>query len=178
MKKIIIASRNPVKINAVKKWFEQMLPEYDFEYVGISVSSWVSDQPMNDEETYLWAYNRVQNAHKENSDAEFYVWIEWWLIERDNNLESIAWVVIMDKNLIVSHSKAATCKLPKKITQLIHQWKELWEAADIVFGEEHSKCKNGTVWLLTHDRVTRTDYYIHPVLLALIPYKNPEIYTV
>ena len=37
MKKVIIASKNPVKINAVKKGFKKMFPNENFDFNGVSV---------------------------------------------------------------------------------------------------------------------------------------------
>ena len=51
MKKVIIGSKNPVKINATKLAFEQMFPEQIFEFNGVNVSSNVDDQPSTDSET-------------------------------------------------------------------------------------------------------------------------------
>ena len=45
MKKVLIASRNPVKINATKKAFEEVFTDR-FEFEGVSADSLVSDQPM------------------------------------------------------------------------------------------------------------------------------------
>ena len=44
MKKVVIASKNPVKINATKKAFEDVFTD-GFEFEGISTDSLVSDQP-------------------------------------------------------------------------------------------------------------------------------------
>ena len=45
MKKVLIASKNPVKINATKKAFEDVFTDR-FEFEGVSADSLVSDQPM------------------------------------------------------------------------------------------------------------------------------------
>ena len=50
MKKVIITSKNPVKINATKKAFEKVFNDR-FEFEGVSADSLVSDQPMNNAET-------------------------------------------------------------------------------------------------------------------------------
>lgn len=51
MKKVIVASKNPVKINATQSAFEKMFPDEEFSFEGISVPSGVSDQPMSEDET-------------------------------------------------------------------------------------------------------------------------------
>jgi len=50
MKKVIVASKNPVKINAVKIGFEKMFPEECFVFEGVSVPSGVKDQPVGNHE--------------------------------------------------------------------------------------------------------------------------------
>ena len=50
MKKVVIASKNPVKINATEKAFEDVFTD-GFEFEGISTDSLVSDQPLSDKET-------------------------------------------------------------------------------------------------------------------------------
>lgn len=45
--KIVVASKNPVKIKATLGGFEKMFPDVVFETEGVSVSSGVSEQPLN-----------------------------------------------------------------------------------------------------------------------------------
>ena len=51
--KVIVASKNPVKIEATRIGFQKMFPEQELEVIGISAPSDVNDQPMSREETYL-----------------------------------------------------------------------------------------------------------------------------
>lgn len=62
MRKIIIASQNPAKVNAVRSAFSTVFPDQEWEFIGVSVPSEVADQPMSDEETKQGALNRVRNA--------------------------------------------------------------------------------------------------------------------
>jgi len=94
MKKIIIASKNPVKINATLIGFQKMFPNEQFEIEGVSVSSGVNDQPKNDSETFSGAWNRADNACKEKPDADFCVGIEGGIEEKNSDMEAFAWVVI------------------------------------------------------------------------------------
>ena len=59
-KRIMIASTNPVKLNAAKKAFFKLLPDTTFEWQLVEVPSGVSNQPMSDAETRLGACNRVK----------------------------------------------------------------------------------------------------------------------
>ncbi len=175
MQKIIVASKNPVKINAVKIGFEKMFPDENFELEGVFVPSNVSDQPISDEETITGAMNRVENAKNEFQNADYWVGIEGGIKKTQDEMEVFAWIVIKSNNS-TGKAKTGTFFLPKKIVELINNGKELGEADDIVFGHTNSKQKNGAVGILTGDIIDRTKYYTDAIILALIPFKNPEIY--
>jgi inosine/xanthosine triphosphatase len=172
MKKVVIASKNPVKINATEKAFEDVFAD-GFEFEGISTDSLVSDQPLSDKETLQGATNRLKNI--QHVEADFYVSIEGGIDLLDNNYEAFAWVVVSDNNKI-SKAKTATFPLPLKISNLIKQGYELGEADDIVFNRSNSKQKNGAVGILTDNLINRTDYYAHAIILALIPFTNSKLY--
>lgn len=76
IQKVIVASLNPAKINAVKSAFTEVFPEQDFSFDGVSVASEVPDQPMSNDETKQGAINRVRNAKSEVTDADYYVGLE------------------------------------------------------------------------------------------------------
>jgi len=174
-KKVIIASKNPVKINAVKIGFEKMFPNDSFKFEGASISSDVKDQPVDNAETILGATNRANNAKAQFPDANFWVGIEGGVEKNNTEMSAFAWVVIKTDQ---SEGKAKTgiFFLPKKIVELINEGKELGEADDIVFGYTNSKKQNGAVGILTGDNITRTNYYAEAIILALIPFNNPDIY--
>jgi inosine/xanthosine triphosphatase len=175
MKKIIIASRNKTKIQAVKDGFAKMFPDKEFEFIGISVPSCVPNQPRSDSETFLGAKNRADNAFEEIKDAEFYVGIEGGIELIKDEMESFAWIVIRSADRY-GKAKTGTFFLPKKIIRLIEEGKELGEADDIVFDRKDSKLENGAVGLLTGDVIHRTRYYTEAVVLALIPFRNVDLY--
>ena len=176
-KKVIIASKNPVKIDAVRQGFTKMFPDEVFVFEWVSTKSWVSDQPMSNTETYTWAYNRVKNIKKKYSDAEYWVWIEGGTEKKWSEMESFAWIVILKSHSnIIWKSKTGSLFLPKSVTQLVESGKELWEASDIVFHKKNSKQNSGTTWILTWDIITRTKYYNDSIILALIPFRNSDIY--
>ena len=175
MQRVVIASKNPVKINCTKEGFEKIFPETAYEFAGVSVPSDVSDQPMSDEETLQGAINRAKNAQKENPNANYWVGIEGGIDEDDRGIAAFAWVVILSTDT-VGQSRTSTFYLPPKVVELIHQGIELGHANDQVFGEKNSKHKGGAVGSLTGGVLGRTEYYVQAVILALVPFRNPEIY--
>ncbi|QSH39366.1 inosine/xanthosine triphosphatase [Candidatus Kaiserbacteria bacterium] len=176
MKKIIVASKNPVKVHAVEQAFGKMFKGEDFEIVGVSVPSDVPDQPMSDEETYTGALNRVNNAQAAESDAEYWVGIEGGIEEKNAEFEAFAWVVIRSKDEKYGKGRTSTFFLPEKVATLIREGKELSHASDAVFKEDNSKQKQGTIGLLTDNHIDRTKYYTEPTIIALIPFKHPDLY--
>jgi inosine/xanthosine triphosphatase len=176
MKKIIIASKNPVKITAALSGFQKMFPTEEFEIESAAVESGVGHQPKGDEEILKGAMNRVENADKQNPSADFFVGIEGGVEEREGEMLTFAWVVVKSKDGMVGRGRSSSFFLPPKVAELIRQGKELGEADDIVFGRTNSKQANGAVGILTGDVVDRTKYYTEALVLALIPFKNQGLY--
>ena len=173
--KIIIASRNPIKINATKLAFEQMFPNKVFQFEGASISSDISDQPMSDKETLKGAINRSNNAKLECIDADYWIGIEGGVEKIDNEMQVFAWIYIQSKEM-VGKARTATFDLPKKIIELIDSGMELGDADDVIFSRRNSKQKNGAVGILTKDLIDREKYYTHAIIMALIPFNNMDLY--
>jgi inosine/xanthosine triphosphatase len=174
-KTVIIASESPVKIEAVSIGFKKTFQGIDFSFKTVSVPSNVSDQPNSDEETLKGAENRCFNAFNMEKNSDFWIGIEGGIQKSDTETEAFAWVYIMSKNNY-GKSKTATFFLPDKIRKLLDKGIELGEADDIIFGLKDSKKQNGAVGILTSNNITRTQYYADAVILALIPFINPELY--
>ena len=174
MPTIAVASDNPVKIQAALLGFQRMFPAAQFDIVGVATPSGVSDQPMTDAETLAGARQRAHNVQARVEDADYWVGIEGGVQPHGGALEAFAWVVVLGRER-TGHSRTASFTLPDEITALVRQGVELGLADDAVFGREDSKRHNGSVGLLTHDVIDRTEYYAHAVTLALIPFLWPAL---
>jgi inosine/xanthosine triphosphatase len=174
MIKIVVASRNPVKLEAVKDGLSALLNE-TFELEGVAVESGVADQPMSDKETLLGAESRVKNAMFQFVGYDYYIGIEGGVEYAASGLMAFAWVVITNgKN--TGTARTTTFMLPPRVAELIHQGYELGDADDMVFAKQNSKQQNGAVGLLTNDVITRKTLYLPAVQLAFIPFLSPELY--
>eukprot|EP01126_Amoeba_proteus_P007937 TRINITY_DN1289_c0_g2_i3.p1 TRINITY_DN1289_c0_g2~~TRINITY_DN1289_c0_g2_i3.p1 ORF type:complete len:177 (+),score=24.59 TRINITY_DN1289_c0_g2_i3:242-772(+) len=171
---VVIASSNPVKVEAVTDGFEQVFPGTDFVFKQVIVASGVGDQPMDDLETLKGACNRVNNAQELHPDADFWVAVEAGVECREDDFFSFGWTVIRSKEKEGS-ARTATFMLPKQVSNLLLMGKELGEADDIVFGQTKSKHKNGAVGLLTADHIVRKTLISPSVILALIPFINTHL---
>lgn len=176
MKTIVLASENPVKIQAVLNGFQKMFPGEMFQIHSVNVPSGVRAQPMTSAETLIGAMNRAQNATSLIKQADFWVGIEGGVEETsDGEMAAFAWVVIIGHG-IIGKGKSGTFFLPPPVCNLIRQGKELGEADDIVFGRKNSKQDNGAIGLLTDNTIERKTLYEHAVILALVPFKNLSLY--
>jgi len=173
--KIIVASKNPVKINTTLDGFKKMFPEQEFEIEGVSIASGVADQPKSDEETFNGANNRSLAAKQEYPNADYWVGIEGGISDTGSEMTSFAWIVIQGKENM-GKSRTGTFLLSPKVAELIRSGLELGDADDKIFGMKNSKQQNGAVGILTKDLLTRQSFYEVSVILALIPFKNSDIY--
>ncbi|ELJ8821173.1 inosine/xanthosine triphosphatase [Vibrio parahaemolyticus] len=167
--KVVIASLNPAKINAVKSAFQSAFPQQAFEFVGISVPSEVADQPMTNEETHRGALNRVKNTKVEMPTADFYVGLEAGI---EGNV-TFAWMVI-ESDTHRGESRSASLMLPPEVLAQLADANELGDVMDKVFGTENIKQKGGAISLLTKNQLTRSSVYHQALILALIPFTNPD----
>jgi len=174
MIKIVVASKNPVKLDAVKEGLSVFLNE-PIEVIGVSVGSGVSDQPMSDLETLEGAETRVRNTQDQFPEYDYYVGIEGGVEESVSGLMAFAWIVIR-KGTTTGKARTAGFFLPPEVARLVHQGMELGDADDIVFSKQNSKQQNGAVGLLTKDIITRKSLYMPAVQMAFIPFLNPDLY--
>jgi inosine/xanthosine triphosphatase len=172
VKQIVVASTNPVKIQAALNGFRQLFASEQFEARGISVPSGVSAQPMSNAETLQGALHRVEAARRATPDADYWIGIEGGCEDSAEGMTVFAWVVALDGVGKIGKSRTATFFLPQEVSELVRQGMELGDADDAVFGRKNSKQQNGSVGLLTEDVITRLTYYEQAVILALIPFKN------
>ena len=152
-----------------------MFPGEQFKIDSENISSGVSDQPMSDKETLQGAINRVNKAFQSVADADYWVGIEGGIEYENGEMAAFAWVVIKSKKL-TGKAKSGTFFLPNKVAQKILEGKEMGLANDIIFNQKNSKQNLGAIGILTQNVVNRAQLYEHAVMLALVVFKNEELY--
>lgn len=171
MPSVTIASLNPAKINAVKSAFEMVFPDTVFQFNGIDVPSGVADQPMSDNETRHGARNRVHNAKQAEPGSDYYVGIEAGI---EGNA-TFAWIVI-ESEQHQGESRSSSLALPPKVLAKLANAHELGDVMDEVFATDNIKQKGGAIGLLTQHHLTRSSVYHQALILALVPFLNPDHY--
>ena len=175
MKTILVASNNPVKLKAAEEGFRAMFPGEEFRAIPHKPQVSISNQPMSDIETLQGATERAQNARSSQPDADYWVGIEGGSQDINGEMQTFAWVVVLDKTRL-GKGRSGAFILPEKVAELVRQGIELGVADDMVFSRNNSKQQNGAIGLLTDDAVDRAGLYIPAVIFALIPFKHPELY--
>jgi inosine/xanthosine triphosphatase len=174
---VLVASKNPVKTEAIREAFEKVFPQANFKVVSADASSGISDQPMGISQTLQGAVNRIDSLVSSGKKASFYVSIEGGVADHKDDLFAFAWVVIRNASGYVSKSQTGHFPLPHRIKTLLKQGLELGHATDQVFGLHNSKQNMGAVGVLTGQAIDRKAYYVHAVILALIPFIKTELFS-
>ncbi len=190
--RVIVASNNPVKLDAAAGGFERTFGAGTIEIVASGAPSGVADQPWSDAETLQGATNRAIGARAERPDADYWVGIEGGLapldlpggdgrngsvgaVEAVGPVEAFAWVVVLGADGS-GQSRTASFQLPPPVVELVRAGHELGAADDLVFGRVNSKQQDGAVGLLTSGLIDRRSLYEPAVVLALVPLARTDLY--
>ena len=138
---IVLASKNPVKIRAVRAGFSRMFPDWECEFQTISVDSGVSHQPNSDEETLRGACNRAEGAMFAMPAADYWGGVEGGVEDLGDEMTAFAWIVVRSRQ-VLGKGRTGAFFLPEAVTRLVRQGLELGEADDLVFGRSNSKQDN------------------------------------
>lgn len=175
MKKVIIASTNPVKIKVAEKAFADVFPNEKFEFVSVKSESGVPEQPMN-EETLQGARNRLSFVRNKHPQADYWISQEGGLFTKDKRLFCRAWIVICDKDGFIGEASTSNFYLPPKVKEYIEQGMDLGKANDTFFAAVNSAQGIGAIGHLTDGLVDRVEYYVQPAIIALSEVKHKDWY--
>ncbi len=171
---IVVASTNPAKILAVRRAFETAF-QAPAETRGVAVSSGVAEQPLSNEETLRGALNRARNARLAFPEADYWVGIEGGVEETPAGMEAFGWAVACSPKM-ESQARSASFPLPPTVARRIKNGGELGPIMDELFNKKESKKKGGAIGLLTNGLITRDALYEQPLIMALIPFLQPELW--
>ena len=171
--KVVVASRNPVKLGAAAEAFEAQFPDEVIDIVAVEVDSGAGDQPMSDAATRDGARTRAGNAAALIPDADFWVGMEGGAEILDGQLVAFAWMVVRGADGRVGEARSATLPLPPAVRDLVTGGMELGAANDRIFATVNSKQAGGAFGLLTDGRLTRENVYQQTLVIALVPLMHP-----
>ena len=169
--KIVVASANPAKIGAVQDALTQVFNGLPLQCSGQNTVSGVSAQPMTSEETLQGALNRLQAIAAAAPGADYYVAVEAGL---DGDC-SFAWINISHLGQI-SKTRSASLPLPPAALLAIKQGEELGDVMDRMFAQHNVKQQGGAIAMLTNHLLTRSGVYQQAIILAMIPFMQPQLF--
>jgi inosine/xanthosine triphosphatase len=175
MKKVVIASENPVKVEVAKRAFAAVFPDESFEYIAYKSESNVPEQPMG-EETIQGARNRLAYIKTHIPDADYWISQEGGAYTDYNEMYARAWIVVSDTEGFTAEASTASEHLPNGIAELMHSGIELGHATDMFFNQTNTKHGLGAIGYLTDGLITRMDYYLQPAIIALSELKHKDWY--
>jgi len=170
--KVVVASRNPVKIGAAREAFGTLFPDATLELIPVDIDSGAGDQPTSDDATRLGARTRALRAKDETPEADFWIGLEGGIEVVDEQLMAFAWMAVQGRSGGISEARSVTLPLPPAVKELVASGMELGEANDRVFSTVNSKQGGGAYGLLTDGLYTREGIYSQTLILALTPFVN------
>lgn len=175
--KILVGSRNPVKIASVKEAFSNYFDK--LEVVGVEVDSGVSVQPMNDE-TFLGAQNRAAKLRELNENeklgAELFVGIEGGIVKQFERWFAFGCMCIIDEDGKVGFGMSPHFELPATVVEKLLQGIELGDVMDEIMNQQNTKQKHGAIGYFTNGVMNRKELYIEGLKVAMVPFLHKNMF--
>lgn len=174
--KLIVGSKNPVKVNAAQIAMNQVLGNIsEQDVLGMHAPSLVAEQPMTEAETRLGAVNRVK-ACMQAEKADWYIAIEGGVDNFEDGPATFAYVAICNGDQW-SVGRSANLPLPNSVYQALVNGEELGPVMDRTFNTVNVKQKGGAIGLLTNNLATRQSVYELAVILAMSPFNHTTLFS-
>ena len=174
--KILIATKNPGKIEGAKRAFSNYFDNIIVE--GVPVPSDVSEEPVNDE-LYNGSNNRVQNlkkyAKENNIDAEYFIALASVITNQLGKWLIVNIATIEDRHGKKSIGSSSGFPVPDRYVDEIIST-DLGKVMDRIFNEEDLRSKQGGVSLLTKGVISRYDLTEQAFVMALTQFINGDIW--
>ncbi|GBE54639.1 non-canonical purine NTP phosphatase [archaeon BMS3Bbin15] len=171
--KIAVGSKNPVKIEAIRRAFSRF---FKVNVTGTKVDSGVSSQPIGFEETMKGAENR---ARKAKSQGDLGVGIEAGLIRIEGSKRlyfDIQITAIYDGNFM-TYGLGPGFVHPPSVVKAVQEGRDVGELMEELSGVESIGKKLGAIGFLTDGKVTRIEISEMSVLMALVPRIKSNLYS-
>ncbi|MGB7283934.1 MAG: inosine/xanthosine triphosphatase [Candidatus Acidiferrum sp.] len=190
MKKIIVAvgsTRKP-KLQAVTKALDafapRLIPDGDFEVVGVEVESGVSPTPSSSEELMRGARNRVdtlrQLARETRKSWRYFVGLEGGLeVLQDDRTRRVfleSWAYVSDGSRGF-YGRSGGIELPEELAhEVLERGFDLSEAIDRYAGAVGIRDGQGAWGVLSADLIQRDESFRVAVITAFAPFYNARMY--
>lgn len=171
---VAVGSDNPTKIAPVKSVFRHYFR--DVTVIGVPIPSGVSEQPLDEDETYSGALTRAKKAIESINDADYGVGIEGGLEKYNYGWFERSLVVIINREAKIGIGSSGGLVLPDQIVKKIHTGLTLEQVIDDVFGTRKIGEGIGMFGIFTKGLVTRSKGVEHGVAFALARFLHQHLY--
>lgn len=168
--KIIIGSKNPAKVGAVKNLFTQE----NIEFIPLDIPSGVNDQPFSDEETIQGAINRAVTA-LEIGKGDIGIGLEGGVQETSQGLMLCNWGALATTDFEPLIAGGARVLLPDEIAERLRAGEELGPVMDEYAKKENIRKNEGAIGIFTNGKLNRGEMFTHIMSMLVGQYEYKSI---
>lgn len=166
MKKIVLTSKNPVKLSVVKNTVEQILPDISFEYVPLDLDA-KNAELFGKELIVNYMIDILAKAREFVSGAEYYVCMQGGMEDTGSEMHETAYVMVSDSTGRSEISRCSTFRVPTQVANEVRNGKDFAKSVDEFFKVQDTKTAGGFVSILTKGIVNKESHYSQPFTIAL-----------
>ena len=155
MKKVVVGSKNPTKLEAVKQAFKTVWPDENFDFGQIDVASGVNEQPLSETETIKGAENRA-NKVLELTDADYAVGLEGGMYKIAGKWFVSDWAVVVSPNGKIGYGGTPRYYVPEKFAKHVTAELDLSAVLEREVGVKDIGKLDGYAGMVTNNFLTRT----------------------
>lgn len=163
--KIMIGTKNPAKITAVKNAFS----ETDSEFLSLDIPSGVSAQPFSDEETIQGAINRAVGALQQGN-GDIGIGLEGGVQESEHGLMICNWGALAANGIEPIIAGGARLLLPDEVAVRLRAGEELGPVMDDYAKKKNVRKHEGAIGIFTNGFINRDDMFTHLMKLLIGQY--------
>ncbi|MFW6047270.1 MAG: DUF84 family protein [Candidatus Woesearchaeota archaeon] len=174
MKKIVVGSKNPVKINAVREVSKEFFDEVKI--LSLDAPSRVSEMPYGEKEAIEGAKNRANFCLNE-TDADLSFGLEGYVTDSYSKPMFLSgWSVAINREGLVGIGSGGRIELPNYISKRIKKGEELGPLIDKILDEKGIKKGIGAIGILTKGKIPRKEAFKRAVNYSLVKFINADLY--
>ncbi len=176
--KVLVASKNPVKIKATTDAFQPFFKDFQINSQEVVVLTANASQPIGEKQTREHSRLRVLQAREKYQGYNYYVGIEGGVVKAASNKARIVVYSSIGNESTIETIRGCGIPLPIEWYDALttHKYNELGDLAEQKSGVPDIKKKQGVVGFFSQNFVTRYDVLKQSVIMALVPYLNPRIF--
>jgi inosine/xanthosine triphosphatase len=172
---VAIGTRNPAKIEGVKKAFARYYPNAEFR--PVDTAPFVRNQPLGFDQIAEGAVIRARSAMSK-AGGDFGVGVEAGIFMMSGSYFDHQQAAVVDGLGRASLGHSAGFMLPAaSMEKMIREGKELEQFAVELTGIQDIGDKGGLIQYLTNGQVSRADLTEQCVITALVPWLHREVYS-